>query len=158
MIKRNEQGFSLMEVMMVVVIIGILAAVAIPGMGGWFAQRDLNSATRTLYSHFQQARSEAIRNGEEVEVCFDTGTTPDRYTVVVDNKGTIVPWTSLPSADLSFSVLDFNGVLADNSTGFDSRGLALQPGSVTIHSTKAPQNSRDRIISLSIGGGASISE
>ena len=152
------KGFSLLELMMVLVIIAILAAVAAPSMGGWLAKRDLNSASRTLFSHMQLARSQAVKGNEIVRICFDTGSSPNSYIILADTSGIVVPKTELPSDDLSFTSVNFVGIgaMSSNSTGFDGRGLALQSGSVTVESSAAPESDKDRTITLSLGGSTSV--
>ncbi|MEA3222866.1 MAG: GspH/FimT family pseudopilin [Thermodesulfobacteriota bacterium] len=155
---QNTRGFTIMELMVVVIIIAIGAAIAAPSIGGWLAKQRLNSSARTLASHFQQARMAALKGNEDVRVCFDDNAapTPDRYIVEADLTDPIVPWTTLE--DDTDITPNFAGVgaMAANSTGFDSRGLALQQGSIVVQSTKAPLADNTRTITLSLGGSISI--
>lgn len=64
----DKKGVTLTELMVVLAIIGIAAAIAVPSMGDWIARMKLNAESRKVYSVFQLARSEAIRNGQNVVV------------------------------------------------------------------------------------------
>ena len=58
--KTNQQGFTLLEIMIVTVIIGIAAALAVPNFTMMYARHELYQATTSLYNRLVFARSAAI--------------------------------------------------------------------------------------------------
>ncbi len=59
--RRNQRGFTLIELMIVVLILSILLGVGIPSFREAFATQRVKTAAKTLFSAIKQARSEAIR-------------------------------------------------------------------------------------------------
>lgn len=66
---RNSKGFTLIELMVTVAVVGILAVVGVPAMAGLINANRINSASDNLTAALQLARSEAIRRGTSVTVC-----------------------------------------------------------------------------------------
>lgn len=71
---KREQGFTLIEMMITVVILSILLGIAIPGFSRWLPNYRLRGATRDLYSNLQFAKSGAIKERAEWAVRFVSGT------------------------------------------------------------------------------------
>ena len=66
----NESGFTLMELILVVAIMGIMAAIAIPAFMGFLPGMRLNGAARQVMSDLMDARMEAVKQNHEFKVFF----------------------------------------------------------------------------------------
>lgn len=69
---RNSKGFTLIELMVAMAIMGIIAAIGIPNFLGWVANYNLKAAANELYSSMQFARINAVKQNKEWAVVFDT--------------------------------------------------------------------------------------
>lgn len=85
---RSEAGFSLIEMIAVVVMVGILAAIAAPSWFGFVNQRRANAANEAVWRAIQEAQSQAKRTklthgvsfrkqGDIYEMAIHDGDTPD---------------------------------------------------------------------------------
>jgi prepilin-type N-terminal cleavage/methylation domain-containing protein len=68
---RGRAGFTLLELMVVCVVIGVMTAMILPEMRGTLEEARLRSSGRALVSVFQLARSRAITTREAHRVRFD---------------------------------------------------------------------------------------
>jgi type IV fimbrial biogenesis protein FimT len=66
--KRKNAGFTLVELMVVIALIAITAAVAVPGFRGLIEANRQTSAANSVIGILNFARSEAVRRGEPVQV------------------------------------------------------------------------------------------
>ena len=85
----TRSGFTLVEMMIVVAVIGILAAVGSPLLGNFFRDLRLKAAARDTADAFRLARVEAIRSGTPHLVIFSAG--PAGGPAGTDPAGTPLP-------------------------------------------------------------------
>ena len=78
---KSSKGFSLLETMVVIGLIGILTAIAIPPMISYRNNAKLRDAVNMIRSDFKMAQSRAIRENAFVPVII----TANGYRIFIDN-------------------------------------------------------------------------
>lgn len=77
-VRTQQTGFTLIEIMVVLIIVGLLAALAVFTMGGSSQQRELENEVRGLYLLMQTASEQAVLNNLELGLQL----APDGYQFV----------------------------------------------------------------------------
>jgi prepilin-type N-terminal cleavage/methylation domain-containing protein len=103
---RKDRGFTLVELLVVVIIIGVLSAVAAPAFLGFVNRQRLNTAQGTIYSALRDAQSSAKKENIGYQVAFRTFGTIAQYVVTrsLPNNATAAQWDSLPWQKLDAAV------------------------------------------------------
>ena len=81
--KKNQNGFTLIEVIVIVVIVGVLAYFAVANFGDSHSRLQNESVLKKIISDVRYARELALTEGEETRVYFDQ--TNNRYYLKWDN-------------------------------------------------------------------------
>ncbi|MDB5322274.1 MAG: putative fimbrial protein [Phycisphaerales bacterium] len=87
--QRNRSGFTLVEILIVVIILGILAAIVIPKFTNASSEAKRNTLTSTLHSLRSQIELYMLQHGDKPPVLTGTDWTPltDQITVGAQTTG-----------------------------------------------------------------------
>ena len=148
-LKKNQKGFTFIEMMIVVVIIGLLATLAAGTFDRFFRQQKLRAAGRELLSDLRLARSYAVARRAQYGIYFDQNArqyvlfkdviNPGNYTY--DSGDSVVKTTSLPSI---FALN--NCTFPNTAVVYLSTGSASSSGTVDIYNSELAKYMRADVL------------
>ncbi|MFO7527219.1 MAG: type II secretion system minor pseudopilin GspH [Marinobacter sp.] len=71
--RTTQRGFTLIEILVVLIVVGLLASLAVFTLGGGSQQRELENEVRELYLLMQTASEQAVLNNLEMGVRLEEG-------------------------------------------------------------------------------------
>ena len=171
--QHTNKGFTLVEVLTVVAILGIVGAIAVPAMLSWLSNQGIQAAGRDLYGNLRKAQSTAIKENRNCAVRFDGVNGTEGYTVYVDSDRDFnfdptgddrllaeVKWSQYRNVELD-SLVDFPAGIEE--------AIFFQPNSLPVDATSAfltdtreihltNSTGRKLILTVNISGNISLTE
>ena len=137
-LRKAARGFTLVELMIAVVIVGILASAALPAFTEFIARGQVRAAAESVLNGLQLARGEAVRRNERVTFNLGAGTGATSWSVV-DSAAAVIQSSRASgegSAVVAVAVtpvgatsIFFNGF---GRVARDAAGTANPDGSLTL--------------------------
>jgi len=158
--KRNHSGFTLVELMTTLLIVGVILGIGIPAFNQFIATNQMAAGVNDLTSSLHLARTEAVKRRANVTICpsadpmadppacDNAGSFADGWIVFVDCTVAAPPvgTCGLPNYTVATrtDVLSAHGAmianLANNFSTFEPNGGAnAAPGYVTYSATGFPR-------------------
>ena len=154
---KKQIGFSLIEVMIVVAIIGITASIALPSYSAWIANTKVRTATESILNGIQKARSEALMRNTAVS-----------FTLGANSSWTVSCITATTCPDLTGGVVEARSNeeggtqdIAINSGGntslvFTNLGIRSTTAANPISTVDVSLAGADRPLRVTVGGGGNV--
>lgn len=159
-----QTGFTLMELMTALTVLGILLVLAGPGLGNLVDESRLSGSARDFVVDFALARNEAAMRGRRVTVCTSTNGTScanaswnDGRLVFIDNGAVgavnvgdvILSTTPALEPSIATTPLDAAGAFF---LSFEPSGRLAAPGRIRVCSTGHER----RVVNIHRSGAATL--
>lgn len=139
---KDRRGFSLVELIVVIVVFGILAGMAVPQFIAFRPQNRLNGAARQIYSELMWARSKAVNENSAYVVTF-----PTTQTMQIAVSG-----STIKTVDIQAEYSDVTLASSASTITFSSRGTTDVTPTITLTNSGGTKT-----VTVRITGTASIS-
>lgn len=83
-VRKKNCGFTLIEMLVVVIIVGVVAAVGVPNLLGMIYKARIDDGVADIEGAIKEAKSQAIRYSQKCEIEIKTETIGGEATVVVE--------------------------------------------------------------------------
>ena len=123
-VDKNNQGFTILEQTIIMVILGILAAISAPSLWGMYNRFKVSDAINQLRSAFQEAQRQAVKKNEDCTVTLPTtGTSNPTIQISCTSDRTLDDVTIRHNYSLTSS----------NAITFNHKGETNNQGTIVLH-------------------------
>jgi type IV fimbrial biogenesis protein FimT len=164
--KIRPSGFSLIELVVGLAVMGIMFGLALPSYTAWMANAQIRNASESILNGIQRARSEAVRRNTNVEFFLPQAANA-QTSWVVQFPGNVNPLNRLDSRESSEGSKDVSCATFPAGAAritFDSTGTSLTLNSfdnspaitqVDLDSISLPAT-QSRELRVTIGAGGNV--
>jgi len=148
---KRESGFTLIEMMIVIAVLAIMAAIAIPSFMSLLPGMRLNGAARQIMGDLMAARMNSVKQNNSVRVFFNSPGA-NQYQILDDdnNDGTAGTGEAITIRDIQDNYQDVT-LTSTNNPIFHPKGTATSLATITLHNSSGAKK-----VSVSIAGRVKI--
>lgn len=143
--RKNSEGFTLIEILVIVAIIGILSAIAAPSFLGLFNTNKVDNALNQVRGAFQEAQRQAIRTSKSCTVTLNTTLKTVTGPCLVTGDRT------LPNKIAIATNLDGTPPLHEITFSFRGTVILADAGKVILFTSDEPNKKKCLVISAPLG-------
>jgi len=146
-LNSSPRGFTLLEIIIVISIMGVLAAISTPTFLDWAREARYRDAARGVASALREARSRAISTNQECDVEFDIDT---RHYWLSQGGTTVFDYGTFPAEVKMATGEDCDNIsgdgtsASDNAIQFNPNGTSGSSGTADSHYVCVLDNSGSR--------------
>ena len=149
---KKQIGFSLVEVMVVVAIIGITASIAMPSYSAWISNTKVRTATESILNGIQKARSEALLRNTAVSFTLGANSSWTVQCVTATTCG-VLDARSNEEGGTQEVVINSGG---NTSLVFTNLGIRSTTAANPITTVDVSLVGADRPLRVTVGGGGNV--
>lgn len=147
--KRSRQrGFSILNLVIVVSVVGVLSAIALPSVSSTLQLHRLDTSASIMASKLSEARMQAIKRNRQVWLLVDPANQTMRLQTT-DNSGSTI---NLGAAETLSQGVSFVSPSAQTQLRFDSLGRLPAGTAAWTITLQGAQNTKRKNVTISITG------
>lgn len=146
----KQQGFSLIELMAVIVVIGITLRIGVPSYQAFITNSNLTTYTNNFVTAVSLARTEAVRAGRNINiVSANANWAASGWNIADSFDGSVL--RAFSNTTTALTMIDKSTARAQTIT-FDRRGFLVAPTTAIIMDVCKESGEKGRQILLNVTG------
>lgn len=155
----NLKGFTLIEVMVVIIVLGILAAISVPAFQDTILTTKIRSYANSFISSTRLARAEAIKRNTPVSLCVSSADGASCATGGWEQGWIIITGTTViqrqQAVTTGYKITESSGL---TSLTFQPTGIGATQSTFTICRATPSVGNQERVVTISATGKSTITK